>query len=83
MDTCDSSNFMDAPESLSICEFKDPTQRNLLDDFETPLKAVKNKHHMNVYLRVRPFTQHELETSENKVGFSSLLASLNWFCISK
>ena len=70
MDTTngDMTSMLDAQHSLSICEFKDPTKRNLIEDFATPLKELKDKKHMNVYLRVRPFTSTELKNNEDKVN---------------
>ena len=55
---------------------KDKMRRNLIADFATPLKPQKQTDiqgdHMQVYLRVRPFTSQEVQDGEAQVCHLSI-----------
>ncbi len=60
---------------------KDPIAKNLSNEFTvepTPSKILTrqsishNREHMKVYLRIRPFTEKEIEDGQSQVWFTNL-----------
>ena len=67
-------SFHRSTESIDVSAgptiFEDPTVRNLMDEFATPFKSFNSsREHMNVFLRVRPFTENEKERGEDEVFY--------------
>ena len=59
--------------------YKEPMRRNLLDVFDKTEVPEIIDTHMNVYLRIRPFSDQEMEANESQVT-SNYFILYTWRC---
>ena len=60
--------------------YKEPMRRNLLDVFDKAIPVETSDERMSVFLRVRPFAPHEVNSEENQVKLPLKIAEVEKNC---